>query len=83
MPSTFSGLYICLRAMQAHQLSLETSAHNIANARTDGFSRQRAVLSTTPPWPVPSVNSSGLVGQVGTGVDVSKIETQDQFLMCR
>ena len=81
MPSTFSGLYICLRAMQAQQLSLETYAHNIANAETDGFSRQRAVLETTPPWPMPSINSSGMVGQVGTGVDVARIERlRDAYL---
>lgn len=81
MPSTFSGLYISLRAMQAQQLALETSGHNIANAETEGFSRQRAVLATTPPWPMPSVNSSGMVGQVGTGVDVSWIERlRDAYL---
>ncbi|NLK00042.1 MAG: flagellar hook-associated protein FlgK, partial [Clostridia bacterium] len=49
MPSTFGGLYISLRAMQAQQRALETSSHNIANATTPGFSRQRAVMATTIP----------------------------------
>ena len=74
MPSTFGGLYISLRAMQAQQRALETSSHNIANATTPGFSRQRAVMATTAPWPVPSLNMPSGAGQVGTGVEVSHIE---------
>ena len=81
MPSTFSGLYLSLRGMQAQQKSLETSAHNIANANTPGFSRQRGVMATTPPWPVPSLNSSNLVGQIGTGVDIVRMERlRDEYL---
>lgn len=81
MTSTFSGLYISLRAMQAQQLALETSAHNIANSETEGFSRQRAVMAPTPPWPYPSLNSSTAVGQVGTGVEITNVERlRDQYL---
>jgi len=67
--------------MQAQQKALETSAHNIANANTPGFTRQRGVMATTPPWPVPSLNSSNIVGQVGTGVGIVRIErVRDEFL---
>lgn len=81
MPSTFSGFYISLRGMQAQQMALQTAAHNIANAETQGFSRQRAILAVTPPWPEPSVNSSGMVGQIGTGVEVTYVERmRDEYL---
>jgi flagellar hook-associated protein 1 FlgK len=67
--------------MQAQQLALETSAHNIANSETEGFSRQRALMAATPALPYPSMNSSAMVGQVGTGVEVANVERlRDQYL---
>jgi len=37
-----------LSGMQAAQLSLGVSAHNIANASTEGFQRQAVVARTAP-----------------------------------
>ena len=81
MVSTFSGFYLSLRSMQAQQMALETASHNIANAETEGYTRQRADLAATTPWPYPSVSNSGVTGQLGTGVEVTKIERlRDQYL---
>ena len=44
-----SILEIGKRALYAHQLSLNVTAHNIANVLTPGYSRQRALLRPTSP----------------------------------
>lgn len=50
----------------AAQRALSTTSHNIANATTEGFSRQRTELSTRPPQPRGN-------GAVGTGVIVEDV----------
>jgi len=81
MTSTFGGFSIALRALMAQKLMLDVAAHNVANANTPGFTRQRGVLETTPPLPYPSISSSNLVGQIGTGVDVVRVERlRNEFL---
>ena len=42
--SSFFGLNTALRGLQASQASLDVTAHNIANADTDGYSRQSVQL---------------------------------------
>jgi flagellar hook-associated protein 1 FlgK len=73
MPNTFFGIETARRALQAHQQSLETTGHNIANANTPGYSRQQAVLSASQPYTVPTLHSNLTAGQLGTGVEVSQI----------
>lgn len=68
MRSTFFGLEAARKALMAQQRSLDVTSHNIANANTDGYSRQRAELTTTTPYTIP-----GLKGQIGTGVEVSTV----------
>jgi flagellar hook-associated protein 1 FlgK len=81
VPSLFFTLNIARRGLTAQQAAMNTSGHNIANANTEGYSRQRAVMQTTTPWPVPSVNMPVGAGQIGTGVEVALIERiRDTFL---
>lgn len=81
MRSTFFGLEIGRRGLQAQQCALEVTGHNIANANTPGFTRQEAVMSTTTPFPVPSLNRPAGAGQMGTGVEVNTIRRlRDSFL---
>lgn len=81
MSSAFFGLNTALRGLVASQQMLETAAHNVANANTPGFSRQRAQLVASDPFSYPSFNRSGLPGQVGTGVSVATISrVRDAFL---
>lgn len=49
MSSTFGGLNILSRSLYASQASLDTVGHNIANAGTEGYSRQRVNLETAFP----------------------------------
>ncbi|WP_406678082.1 flagellar hook-associated protein FlgK [Moorella sp. ACPs] len=82
MPGTFFGFNTALRGMQAQQRGIYTTAHNIANANTDGYTRQRVVLATLPAYPVPSMNHPGGQGwQIGTGVDSQETRRmRDEFL---
>ncbi|MGB9919126.1 MAG: flagellar hook-associated protein FlgK [Moorellales bacterium] len=79
--SLFFALSIARRALSAQQAAMNTAGHNIANANTEGYSRQRAVMQTTAPWPVPSVSMPAGAGQIGTGVEVALIQRiRDTFL---
>ncbi|CEP68858.1 Flagellar hook-associated protein, FlgK [Moorella glycerini] len=82
MPGTFFGFNTALRGMQAQQRGIYTTAHNIANANTEGYTRQRVVLATLPAYPVPSMNHPGGTGwQIGTGVDSQETRRlRDEFL---
>lgn len=71
--SPFFGFSIGVKALSAAQRALEVVSHNIANANTEGYSRQEAVMSTTDPQYVPSLNRSISSGQIGTGVDIKEV----------
>ncbi len=67
-------LNIGVSALLAYQRSLATTGHNISNANTDGYNRQRVELATRVP------NQLG-DSWVGTGVNVTQITRQyDEFL---
>ncbi|MCP5328000.1 MAG: flagellar hook-associated protein FlgK [Steroidobacteraceae bacterium] len=64
-----------LSGLLAFQRALDTTAHNIANANTDGYTRQRVELATRPASPFGN-------GWVGQGVDVATVRrTVDDFLI--
>ena len=63
-----SGIYsIGVSALQNAQLGLATTSHNISNASTDGYNRQRTVQASN----VPVLSGAGYIGQ---GAHVSTIE---------
>lgn len=63
--------------LQAYQRALSTAGHNIANANTAGYSRQRVELSTRPP----QLSGSSYIG---SGVQVDSVRrVYDQFLTDR
>ena len=75
------GLHIGINALKAQQRALDVTGHNIANANTPGFSRQRAELTTTEPYTMPAMYSTAGAGQIGTGVQVSQISRlRDSFI---
>jgi flagellar hook-associated protein 1 len=74
MPSIGSTLSIAVSAMRAQQEALDVAAHNIANANTEGYSRQRPVFSARDPLVLPS-------GVFGTGVQVLDVQiVRDSWL---
>jgi flagellar hook-associated protein 1 FlgK len=65
--SLSSLLSIARSALSASQLELDVTGHNIANATTDGYTRQSARLVASTPLATP-------VGDIGTGVTVAGID---------
>jgi len=79
--STFMGLETTLRGILAQQLAIDVTGHNISNANTVGYSRQRATLTPTDPYTVPGTSRPPQAGQLGTGVDVSQYQrVRDAFI---
>lgn len=74
MAGIFQGLELAKRALLSHQFSLTTAGHNIANAGTPGYSRQRVELVATDPFRDPN-------HQYGTGVRIASVRSiRDAFL---
>lgn len=81
MRSTFFGIETMRRAILTHRQVMDVIGHNVANAATPGYSRQRAILDTTPPFAYPGFNKIDGAGQIGTGVTVTSIERiRDSFV---
>lgn len=81
MSGLFSTFNIARRGMSVSQKQIDVTTHNISNANTAGFSRQRAEAVTTKPFGMPSMNSIAEPGQLGTGVQIESIERiRDSFL---
>ncbi len=72
--ATSDVLSIGLSGALSSERALATAGHNIANAQTEGFSRQRVEVDTRPP------QLSG-VGAIGTGVQINNIKRiHDDFV---
>jgi flagellar hook-associated protein 1 FlgK len=81
MANGWMGLNTALSGLRTAQQMLDISAHNIANASTPGYSRQRAQIVAAPPLGLPAFNRTGLPGQLGTGVTITSISRiRDAFL---
>ncbi len=74
MRTTFSGFELASRALAAQQRALDVTGHNIANASTAGYVRQRVVLTATDPYTFGSFGRPAQAGMVGTGVEVAEIQ---------
>ncbi|WP_366160989.1 flagellar hook-associated protein FlgK [Bacillus infantis] len=74
MRSTFMGLETARRGMFTQQSALYVTGHNIANANTPGFSRQRINFEQTSPYPAASMNRPQIPGQMGTGVEAGSVQ---------
>src|SRR4051812_44308861 len=78
--SSFFGLQTALRGLTAHQRALDTTAHNIGNAGTEGYSRQQAILSAADALTLPGVTANGGIASIGAGVDVASLQrVRDAF----
>lgn len=81
MRSTFHGIEVSKRGLFAQQSALNTTGHNIANANTEGYTRQRANMQATPGIPYPGLNNSTEPGLLGTGVSVVGLQRlREDFL---
>lgn len=69
MANTFFGLTIGASGLNASNVAINTSAHNISNVKTKGYTRQVATQQATS-----AIRVYATYGTVGTGVEVSQID---------
>lgn len=75
MPSTFLGLNTGLSGLNYFQTALNTTAHNISNSNTTGYSRQQVLASASSPLDI-----NATYGMMGTGVSANSIDRlRDSF----
>lgn len=76
MASTFFGFNVVKSGLSANQMALNTVSHNIANANTEGYSRQRLTMYADKPDTFPSAP-----GTIGKGVRMDNVtQIRDEFL---
>lgn len=71
MASGMAGLYIGASGLNAAQAALNTTAHNLSNINTSGYTRQQIRYSTSQYYEVGT--NSNTKGVYGIGVDVAEI----------
>jgi flagellar hook-associated protein 1 len=81
MLSTFHGLEAAKRGMMTQQAALYVTGHNVANANTLGYTRQRVNFVQTEPFPSPGLNRPQIPGQMGTGVKAGSIERVREYFL--
>ncbi|MGE7022740.1 flagellar hook-associated protein FlgK [Solibacillus cecembensis] len=81
MRSTFMGLESSKRGLYTQQSALYTTGHNISNANTLGYTRQRVNMETTPGYPGSGLNTMKTAGHIGTGVQAHSVQRiRDEFI---
>lgn len=79
MSGTMGNFYVGVSGMQSHQYALNTTAHNITNAGTAGYSRQQVLLSDIA---YHRLGDTALgVNQAGLGTRIQDVRlVRDRFL---
>ena len=81
MGSTFSGIELGKRSIMAHTDAITTAGHNISNANTEGYSRQRVQLKEFDPLYKPDLERAERAGMIGQGMDSQSINrVRDELL---
>lgn len=84
MSSTFSGIELGKRSLMVHTQAITTAGHNISNAETEGYSRQRVQMTAMNPLYRPELERAHEPGQIGQGVIGTSIErVRDELLDSR
>ena len=81
MGSTFSGIELGKRSIMANTDAISTAGHNISNANTEGYSRQRVQMKEFDPLYKPDLERTERAGMIGQGIDVQSINRiRDEML---
>jgi flagellar hook-associated protein 1 FlgK len=84
MGSAFSGIEMAKRAIASSSEALQTVGHNLSNANTEGYSRQRVEMKAMDPLYQPDLTRPDRPGQIGQGVDTQSItRVRDELLEAR
>lgn len=74
MTSTFHSIETARRSLFTQTAALNTTGHNIANANTEGYTRQRVNMTASIPIEAYGLSNSTVPGQLGTGVEFGSID---------
>ena len=75
MPNTFFGLTIGTTGLYGANIGINTTAHNISNTETDGYTRQQVEKRAGV-----ALRTNASYGMIGTGVEVLSInQIRDQY----
>ncbi|SEU14125.1 flagellar hook-associated protein FlgK [Paenibacillus sp. NFR01] len=74
MTSTFHSIETARRSLFTQTAALNTTGHNIANANTEGYTRQRVNMKASSPIEAYGFSNSTVPGQLGTGVEFGSID---------
>lgn len=79
MAGTMSGLSVGVSGLQRSQIALNTTAHNLSNVNTDGYTRQQVLFGDSS---YGNLNKTSVgTNQVGIGVDITAVRrVRDEFL---
>ncbi|RUS42592.1 flagellar hook-associated protein FlgK [Cohnella sp. AR92] len=81
MTSSFMGIETSKRSLMTQQIALNTTGHNVANANTEGYTRQTVNMVASRPIEAVGLTHSTRPGQLGTGVEFSSIDRiRESFL---
>lgn len=81
MGSTFSGIELGKRSIMAHTDAITTAGHNISNANTEGYSRQRVNMKEYDPLYRADLERLERAGMIGQGIDTQSVErVRDEML---
>jgi len=84
MSGSFGGIEIGKRSLMAHSLQIQTAGHNISNADTEGYTRQRVNVRSFEPLYRPDLERAERAGQIGQGTDVESVKRlRDELLDTR
>ena len=75
MGSTFSGIELGKRSIMAQSDAITTAGHNISNANTEGYSRQRVKIGQFDPLSRADLSRAERAGQLGQGVDLQSVNS--------
>ena len=77
MANIFSSLHIGMSGLDAAQTQITTTGHNITNADSEHYTRQRVVQSAREPF-------HDMPGDIGTGTKVDTVvRVHDEFTFAR
>lgn len=84
MANAFSGIELGKRSIMAHSQQIQTAGHNISNADTEGYTRQRVQVKTFDPLYRPDLSRAETPGQIGQGTTIESVSRlRDELLDSR
>ncbi|MBQ4235931.1 MAG: flagellar hook-associated protein FlgK, partial [Treponema sp.] len=84
MAGSFGGIEIGKRSLMTHSLQIQTAGHNISNADTEGYTRQRVNVRAFDPLYRPDLERAETSGQIGQGTQAESVKRlRDELLDTR